>query len=86
MVGTSTARASLANSTESAVCSRSTAECHCGIHWAGLRSDTSCGGRSGIRTLESLSTLPVFLTSIAFATGSRPFEVWTLPSPWHVMP
>jgi len=26
------------------------------------------GGRSGIRTLEGLSTLPVFLTTIAFAT------------------
>ena len=26
------------------------------------------GGRSGIRTLEGLSTPPVFLTTIAFAT------------------
>lgn len=29
---------------------------------------TSNGGRSGIRTLECLTTLPVFRTAIAFAT------------------
>lgn len=28
----------------------------------------SNGGRSGIRTLEGLAPLPVFLTTIAFAT------------------
>jgi hypothetical protein len=32
------------------------------------RAKTKSGGRSGIRTLEGLSTLPVFHTTIAFAT------------------
>ena len=34
------------------------------------------GGRSGIRTLECLTTLPVFRTTIAFAT--KPKLVWGL--------